>query len=217
MRNTKLMAMFLWTATLGVTFFVAALPAGAQAEAVLHSFNPGTRDGLNPQGSLIFDNFGNLYGTTYGGGVNGCFGSTFNCGTVFELSPTSGDGWAEKILHNFGRGQDGSSPSAGLVFDASGNLYGATDLGGAYGYGIVFELSPSKDGSRREISNDHCGVGSQAVGFAVFFHHSTWRSPGIYLEDLYVRHEFRKRGIGTALLAQVAHTAREDEGICIPV
>jgi len=53
--------------------------------------------------------------------------------------------------------------------------------------------------------------GSQAVGFAVFFHYySTWRGPGIYLEDLYVRPAFRRRGIGTALLAQVAHTAREE-------
>ncbi len=53
---------------------------------------------------------------------------------------------------------------------------------------------------------------SQAVGFAVFFHYySTWRGSGIYLEDLYVRPGFRKRGIGTALLAQVAHTAREEK------
>jgi uncharacterized repeat protein (TIGR03803 family) len=150
MRNTKLMAAFLWTATIAVTFFIVALPAYAQEEVVLHSFDPGLRDGLNPQGSLTFDAFGNLYGTTYSGGVNGCFGSTFNCGTVFELSPTSGGGWIEKLLHNFGRGQDGSSPSAGLVLDASGNLYGTTDLGGAYGYGTVFELSPAKDGSWTE-------------------------------------------------------------------
>jgi GNAT superfamily N-acetyltransferase len=54
--------------------------------------------------------------------------------------------------------------------------------------------------------------GSQSVGFAVFFHYySTWRGAGIYLEDLYVRPEFRRRGIGTALLAQVAHTAREEK------
>jgi GNAT superfamily N-acetyltransferase len=53
--------------------------------------------------------------------------------------------------------------------------------------------------------------GSQAVGFAVFFHYySTWRGSGIYLEDLYVRPEFRRRRIGTALLAQVAHTAPEE-------
>ena len=52
---------------------------------------------------------------------------------------------------------------------------------------------------------------SQAVGFAVFFHYySTWRGSGMYLEDLYVRPEFRRRGIGTALLAQVAHTAQEE-------
>ncbi len=51
-----------------------------------------------------------------------------------------------------------------------------------------------------------------AAGFAVFFpYYSTWRGSGIYLEDLYVRPEFRKRGIGTALLAQVAHIAREEK------
>ena len=53
--------------------------------------------------------------------------------------------------------------------------------------------------------------GSQVAGFAVFFpYYSTWRGSGIYLEDLYVRPECRKRGIGTALLAQVAHIAREE-------
>jgi GNAT superfamily N-acetyltransferase len=51
---------------------------------------------------------------------------------------------------------------------------------------------------------------SRAVGFAVFFdYYSTWQGSGIYLEDLYVRPEFRRRGIGTALLAQVAQIARE--------
>ena len=53
--------------------------------------------------------------------------------------------------------------------------------------------------------------GSQAVGFAVFFpYYSTWRGPGMYLEDLYVRPEFRRRGIGTALLAQVTRTAQKE-------
>ncbi len=53
--------------------------------------------------------------------------------------------------------------------------------------------------------------GSQAVGFAVFFpYYSTWRGSGMYLEDLYVRSEFRRRGIGTALLAQVTRTAQKE-------
>jgi uncharacterized repeat protein (TIGR03803 family) len=150
MRDNTTTARLALMATFVVALFLSALSANAQQEQVLHSFNPGNRDGLNPQGNLIFDAFGNLYGTTYGGGVNGCFGSTFNCGIVFELSPSAGGGWTEKIIHEFGRGKDGSSPSAGLVFDTSGNLYGATDLGGNYGYGTVFELSPARDGGWTE-------------------------------------------------------------------
>ena len=54
---------------------------------------------------------------------------------------------------------------------------------------------------------------SQVAGFAVFFpYYSTWRGSGMYLEDLYVRPEFRRHGIGSALLAQVAGTARKESG-----
>jgi GNAT superfamily N-acetyltransferase len=52
---------------------------------------------------------------------------------------------------------------------------------------------------------------SQAVAFAVFFpYYSTWRGPGLYLEDLYVRPGFRRRGIGTALLSEIAHRAQQE-------
>ncbi len=95
----------------------------------------GTPDGATPDNGLIFDNAGNMYGTTTAGGASGN-------GTVFELSP-SGSGWTEKILYNFQGGNDGSDPVGGLIFDASGNLYGDTASGGSAGGGTVFELSPN--------------------------------------------------------------------------
>jgi uncharacterized repeat protein (TIGR03803 family) len=86
---------------------------------------------------LIRDAAGNLYGTTAvgGSGVNRlCQGGT--CGVVFKLSPSG----TETVLHNFTRG-DGANPTAGLIADAAGNLYGTTSNGGTYGfYGVVFEL-----------------------------------------------------------------------------
>ena len=82
---------------------------------------------------------GNLYGTTYTGGIH-------NYGTVFELSPRQGGGWTEKVLHSFGGGTDGTSPNAGLIFDTAGNLYGTTYLGGIHGFGTAFEMSPKQGG-----------------------------------------------------------------------
>jgi uncharacterized repeat protein (TIGR03803 family) len=113
----------------------------AQQEKVLHSFSGG--DGYGVEGGLVMDASGNLYGTTSGFGV-------FSGGTAFELTPAAGGKWTEKVLHNFGKGTDGVSPYAGLTFDASGNLYGTTTLGGAYGWGTVFELTPNADGSWTE-------------------------------------------------------------------
>ena len=103
-------------------------PSGT--ESVLHSFGTGT-DGQNPQARLIMDRSGNLYGTTSGGGANGT-------GTVFQISPSG----AESVLYSFGTGTDGQSPLAGLVMDASGNLYGTTYSGGTNGTGTVFRIVP---------------------------------------------------------------------------
>ena len=77
------------------------------------------------------DRAGNFYGTTYQCGSN-------QLGTVWEVSKSG----VETILHNFaGYPTDGTSPAAGVVFDSNDNLYGNTALGGAYGYGTVWELS----------------------------------------------------------------------------
>jgi uncharacterized repeat protein (TIGR03803 family) len=134
---------------LAATLFATTSRAVAQQETVLHNFNPAIRDGVGPQGNLIFDGSGNLYGTTYIGGIYSCNGIASYCGTAFELSPTR-DGWTEKVIHNFGNGADGANSSAGMIFDASGNLYGTTAYGGSYGYGTVFELSPSPSGGWSE-------------------------------------------------------------------
>jgi uncharacterized repeat protein (TIGR03803 family) len=118
----------------------------ASSEEVLYSFGKG---GTNPYASLIFDGSGNLYGTTWGGGGGTC--SFGGCGTVFELIPKAGGGWKEKVLHRFDNNhKDGFYPSASLIFDASGNLYGTTYQGGAYRFGTVFELTPKANGDWTE-------------------------------------------------------------------
>jgi uncharacterized repeat protein (TIGR03803 family) len=105
-------------------------------EAVLYSFAGGT-DGADPQAGLVMDAAGNLYGTTSMGGSAGN-------GTVFELvAPKKKNGpWKEIVLYSFGTGTDGATPVSGVSLDAAGNLYGTTSLGGAYGYGTIFRLTP---------------------------------------------------------------------------
>ena len=109
---------------------------GAWTEKLLYSFGTGT-DGAAPVGRVIFDAAGNLYGTTSAGGASGY-------GTVFQLQP--GATWKENILHSFQNADDGYTPYAGLVADASGNFYGAATAGGSNGGGTIFELSPSAGG-----------------------------------------------------------------------
>src|SRR3984893_12265406 len=98
-------------------------------ETVLYSFCSSRRcsDGAFPAAGLIADSSGNLYGTTYWGGASGsgCAGG-LGCGVVFKLSPSG----TETVLHSFA-GSDGANPSAGLISDSSGNLYGTTYWGGA--------------------------------------------------------------------------------------
>jgi uncharacterized repeat protein (TIGR03803 family) len=124
----------------GTVFELIPLGGGSWGEKTLHSFGNGT-DGTFPDAGLTIDAAGNLYGVTYLGGTGPCMlGGNPGCGIVYELSPGTGGDWAEKLLHQF-NGTDGEAPVGSVIFDAKGNLYGATFSGGANGWGTVFELT----------------------------------------------------------------------------
>jgi uncharacterized repeat protein (TIGR03803 family) len=122
----------------GGVFKLAPNSDGTWSETVLYAFTGG-KDGGHPVTGLIFNAAGNLYGTTYWGGAYGN-------GVVFKLAPTSSGRWKETVLHTFTGGKDGSLPTGWLISDAVGNLYGATDIGGVYGDGVVFKLAPTSSG-----------------------------------------------------------------------
>lgn len=139
----------------GTVFELVRGSGGIWNEKNIYVFNFNGRDGYSPWGSLIFDKAGNLYGTTG-------FGGLYDDGTIFELSPKSNGAWTETILHNF-NGTDGQFPSASLVFDKAGNLYGTTQHGGSTtasgacsqgaslkGCGTVFELRHRPNGTWAE-------------------------------------------------------------------
>jgi len=102
-------------------------------EKVLYQFTGGD-DGTYPNGGLVGDENGNLYGTTQEGGK-------FGSGTVFEVTPSG----TETVLHSFNyqNYSDGSGPATGLIRDASGNLFGTTGSGGISLGGTVFKIDTS--------------------------------------------------------------------------
>jgi hypothetical protein len=127
---------------------------GNWKEQVLYAFKSG-KDGAAPNGGLVFDSKGALYGTTYYGGdtADNCNGGNafVGCGTVFELKPATANGrtWTEKILLHFKTDASmGGNPAAGVVFGENGDLYGTTSWGGQ-GFlpsGTVFRLRPINRG-----------------------------------------------------------------------
>ena len=106
----------------------------------LYSFSGVNGDGAGPYAGVVYSGNGALYGTTAWGGV-------YDAGTVYELTPpSSGGAWTGTVLHSFGGGSDGTYPYAGVLAGANGVLYGTTNYGGAYGMGVVYELSPPPGG-----------------------------------------------------------------------
>lgn len=102
-------------------------------ETILYNFTGTAGDGEQPYAGLVLDSQGNLYGTDFNGGNNSLGG------TVFKINANG----TETVLYRFtGSGGDGFRPEAGMVMDASGNLYGTTTSGGTAGNGTVFRLTP---------------------------------------------------------------------------
>jgi len=116
----------------GVVFTIDA----SAKERVLHVFGKQASGGEEPSGGLL-DVAGNFYGVTvYGGTVNST--CTFGCGVVYRVSSSG----KYSVLYRFTGGTDGALPSGSLTEDASGNLYGATDLGGKRNNGVIYEITP---------------------------------------------------------------------------
>jgi hypothetical protein len=143
---------------------------------VLHSFCSLTncRDGWQPDGGVIIDSAGDLYGTTWEGGDLSCDDANIGCGVVFKLTRTTNGSWKEKVLHTFEK-KDCAHPIAGVIFDQAGNFYGTTSGGGyggkitshcgAFGCGTVFKLAPnSKSGRSETVLHDFF----DAPGFCPF-------------------------------------------------
>jgi uncharacterized repeat protein (TIGR03803 family) len=137
----------------GTVFKLTPNPDGSWTENVLHSFTG--RNGSFPDAGVIFDRFGNLYGTTANGGNRAGQCSGTGCGVVFELTPNPNGIWTESVLHEFTGGKDGGHSNSGLIFDQKGNLYGTATIAGNLdqckrtfrsGCGVVFQLTPNTDG-----------------------------------------------------------------------
>ena len=105
---------------------------GTGVESAIHSFTGHPHDGAYPN-DVFRDATGNLFGTTAWGGAYGAYD-----GTVFEIDSNG----VETVLHSFGHGLDGDAPSSGLIQDANtGDFYGVTGSGGAYGGGTLYKIT----------------------------------------------------------------------------
>jgi uncharacterized repeat protein (TIGR03803 family) len=129
----------------GQVLFLGQVSVFSWYRIVLHDFMDGSSDGRFPEGLLAFDTSNNVYGTTGAGG-------SANAGTVYMLTPNHvTPGYRETLLHSFqGGSSDGANPTAGVVLDASGNVYGTTSEGGAAGLGMVYILTPQSNGTWSE-------------------------------------------------------------------
>jgi uncharacterized repeat protein (TIGR03803 family) len=160
----------------GVIFQLVPSVSG-WTENVLYVFQGGA-DGAFPIGTLISDQWGNIYGTSWGIG-DYAPGLTDTGGSVYMTSPSSG-GWSFSALLSFAKPptclQGTCGPYGGLVMDSAGNLYGTTRNDGVYGQGSVFKLTPSVGGWTYTSLHDFCAGGyscsdgAQVFGSVVFDH-----------------------------------------------
>jgi uncharacterized repeat protein (TIGR03803 family) len=139
----------------GIAFKLSPATSGPWKETVIHNFGCFPVDGNWPDGALISDAAGNLYGVTNEGGSGACSDNQgdppYGCGMVYELSPAAGGTYTETILYSFGTNGIETGPAGTLALDEQGNLYGTAQSGGTgdcyyYGCGTVFELTKSSSG-----------------------------------------------------------------------
>lgn len=133
--------------------FLVVVSQGAQSQtySVIHNFTNEGKDGASPYGGPILDAEGNLYGTTYLGGIYGN-------GSVYRLSP-SGSSWKYTSLYSFGPEPDGAGPAFGsLAMGPNGSLFGTTE-GGGY-FGTDFEICNCKG---REVEVHQFGQGTDGA------------------------------------------------------
>lgn len=124
----------------GTVFQITRGTGKSVNEQVIHAFGEDGTPGVFPQGGVVADSRGNLFGNTGEGGADGD-------GIVYGLKPQGNGSWQFVLLHTF-VGTDGLIPDAGLTMDSKGNLYGETAGGGPNGGGVVFELSPTTQASK---------------------------------------------------------------------
>jgi uncharacterized repeat protein (TIGR03803 family) len=135
---------------------------GHWIETVLYRFQD-SNNGTDPSGGVAIDAAGNLYGTTFSGGLAG------NFGVVYKLAPNPDGTWTYSVIHTFGGIPDGASPDAAPTLDRAGNVYGTTSFGGPTGQGTVFKLTPLANGTWSETllhgftGGDAGGIPQQAV------------------------------------------------------
>jgi hypothetical protein len=121
---------------------IVSRPANAAKEITLHTFTLQNGDGANPASGITTDRKGNLFGTTWYGGNNGCGGGV-GCGTIFETSPVIGGGWNTGTIYSFNDQQDGGYPQSPLALDSSGALYGTLQASRDSPGGSAFALVPA--------------------------------------------------------------------------
>jgi len=150
----------------GTVFKLTRDHSGKWTKNALHFFSGS--DGSSPQVSLVFDENGNLYGTTMGGGIKGsCAGP--GCGVVFKLATDSGGGWKETVLHRFAGGDDGSFSFGSVLLDGKGNVFGSAEHGGgSFDDGTVYELSPTGGRWTEQILHSFTGTDGAAPYNLVF-------------------------------------------------
>jgi hypothetical protein len=133
----------------GTVFELTPAVSGSWTETTIHEFTGEDGDGSAPVQPLTFDQHGNIYGTTYNGGIasNAC---PDGCGTLFKLTPTPGGGWNYNVSYRFGHSvTDAAIPGGPVIFDAQGNLYDWAG-GGTHGYGTIVRLTPRTGGTWTE-------------------------------------------------------------------